>query len=225
MGPASASLRLSSALPRYRRARSLAFQALQIREASSAPPARFWTWVWSHTGLRKGIETKLKVSKTVRTQPHLHQKGELEEGPAAASLWLSSALCRYRRAKSLTFQALQIREASSAPPARFWTWVWSHTGLRKGIETKLKVSKTVRTKPHLDQKAELEEGPASASPWLSSALRRYRRAKSLSFQALQIGEASSAPQAPLLAVVLGSRWTAQIIKRWMKTLSGCIMNV
>ena len=35
VGPAAASLRLSSALPRYRRARSLAFQALQIREASS----------------------------------------------------------------------------------------------------------------------------------------------------------------------------------------------
>ena len=95
VGPAAASLRLSSALPRYRRARSLAFQALLIREASSAPQARFWTWGWSHTGLRKGIETKLKVSKTVRTQPHLHQKGELEEGPAAASLWLSSALRRY----------------------------------------------------------------------------------------------------------------------------------
>ena len=35
VGPAAASLRLSSALPRYRRARSLAFQALLIREASS----------------------------------------------------------------------------------------------------------------------------------------------------------------------------------------------
>ena len=32
----------------------------------------------------------------------------------------------------------------------------------------------------------LEVGPATAIPWLSSALRRYRRAKSLSFQALQI---------------------------------------
>ena len=39
VGPAAASLRLSSALPRYRRARSLAFQALLIREASFAPLA------------------------------------------------------------------------------------------------------------------------------------------------------------------------------------------
>ncbi len=164
------------------------------------------------------------VKRRVSPAP-LTPKGGAEVGPASASPWLSSALCRYRRAKSLTFQALLIREASSAPPARFWTWVWSHTGLRKGIETKLKVSKTVRTQPHLDQKAELEEGPASASLWLSSALPRYRRARSLAFQALLIREASSAPQAPLLAVVLGSHWTAQIIKRWMKTLSGCIMSV
>ena len=143
VGPAAASLRLSSALPRYRRARSLAFQALLIREASSAPQARFWTWGWSHTGLRKGIETKLKVSKTVRTKPHLDQKAELEEGPASASPWLSSALRRYRRAKSLSFQALQIGVTSLAPQARFWAWVWAPTGLQKEIETKLKVSKGV----------------------------------------------------------------------------------
>ena len=120
----------------------------------------------------------------------------LEVGPATASLWLSSALRRYRRARSLAFQALLIREASSAPQARFWTWGWSHTGLRKGIETKLKVSKGVWAKPHLHQKAELEVGPAAASPWLSSAWCRYRRAKSLTFQALQIGATSLAPQVP-----------------------------
>ena len=55
----------------------------------------------------------------------------------------------------------------------------------------------------------LEVGPASASLRLSSALCRYRRAKSLSFQALQIRATSWAPQAPLLAVGLGSHWTAK----------------
>ena len=134
-------------------------------------------------------------------------------GPASASLRLSSALPRYRRARSLAFQALLIREASFAPQARFWTWVWSHTGLRKGIETKLKVSKTVRTQPHLDQKAELEVGPAAASLRLSSALPRYRRARSLTFQALQIGATSLAPQVPLLAVGLGSHWTVKSIEK------------
>ena len=39
VGPAAASLRLSSALPRYRRARSLAFQALQIGATSWSPQA------------------------------------------------------------------------------------------------------------------------------------------------------------------------------------------
>ena len=73
----------------------------------------------------------------------LRPKGGLEVGPATASLWLSSALPRYRRARSLAFQALLIREASSASQARFWPWVWAPTGLRKGIETKLKVSKGV----------------------------------------------------------------------------------
>ena len=143
VGPATASLRLSSALPRYRRARSLAFQALLIREASWAPQARFWTWGKAPTGLRKGIETKLKVSKGVGAQLHLDQKTELEVGPATASPWLSSALRRYRRAKSLSFQALQIGVTSLAPQARFWAWVWAPTGLQKEIETKLKVSKGV----------------------------------------------------------------------------------
>ena len=82
------------------------------------------------------------VRKRVSPYP-LEPKGGLEVGPAAASPWLSSALRRYRRARSLAFQALLIREASFAPQARFWTWGWSHTGLRKGIETKLKVSKGV----------------------------------------------------------------------------------
>ena len=86
------------------------------------------------------------------------------------------------------------------------------------------VRERVRPAP-LEPKDGLVVGPAAASLRLSSALPRYRRARSLTFQALQIGVTSWAPQAPLLAVVLGSHWTAQIIKRWMKTLSGCIMNV
>ena len=143
VGPASASLRLSSALPRYRRARSLAFQALQIREASSAPPARFWTWVWSPTGLRKGIETKLKVSKGVWAKPHSIQKAGLEVGPATASLRLSSALRRYRRAKSLHSQPFRYAPHPGHHKHRFWPWGKAPTGLRKEIETRLKVSKVV----------------------------------------------------------------------------------
>ena len=51
------------------------------------------------------------VRERVRPAP-LEPKDGLVVGPAAASLRLSSALCRYRRAKSLTFQALQIGATS-----------------------------------------------------------------------------------------------------------------
>ena len=82
------------------------------------------------------------VQRRVSPAP-LTPKGGLEVGPATASPWLSSALRRYRRAKSLSFQALQIGVTSLAPQARFWAWVWAPTGLQKEIETKLKVSKGV----------------------------------------------------------------------------------
>lgn len=62
VGPAAASLRLSSALPRYRRARSLAFQALLIRATSWTPQARFWPWGLAHTGLSKSIK---KVDESI----------------------------------------------------------------------------------------------------------------------------------------------------------------
>ena len=70
------------------------------------------------------------------------------------------------------------------------------------------VRERVRPAP-LEPKDGLVVGPAAASLRLSSALPRYRRARSLAFQALLIREASSAPQAPLLAVVLGSHWTTK----------------
>ena len=100
-------------------------------------------------------------------------------GPAAASPWLSSALCRYRRAKSLRSKPFRYAPHSKHHKHRFWPWVWAPTGLSKGTEAKLKVFKGVWAKPHLTQKAGLEVGPASASLWLFSALCRYRRAKSL----------------------------------------------
>ena len=96
-----------------------------------------WINLWTTSARRRGdIE---RVGNTFPTlficvqrrvsQAPLNPKGGLEVGPATASLRLSCALPRYRRARSLAFQALLIREASSAPPARFWTWGWSHTGI------------------------------------------------------------------------------------------------
>ena len=57
-----------------------------------------------------GVPALFYVPKTVWDQPHSSQK---TERPASANLWLSCALPRYWRAKSLTFQALLIREAST----------------------------------------------------------------------------------------------------------------
>ena len=74
------------------------------------------------------------------------------------------------------------------------------------------VRERVRPAP-LEPKDGLVVGPAAASLRLSSALPRYRRARSLTFQALQIGATSLAPQVPLLAVGLGSHWTVKSIEK------------
>ena len=95
VGPAAASLRLSSALPRYRRARSLAFQALLIREASSAPQAPLLAVVLGSHWTTKGDRDKVEGVQMRVSLASLKPKGGLEVGPAAASLWLSSALRRY----------------------------------------------------------------------------------------------------------------------------------
>ena len=140
------------------------------------------------------------VRKRVSPYP-LEPKGGLEVGPAAASPWLSSALRRYRRAKSLSFQALQIRATSWAPQAPLLAVGLGSHWTAKGDRDKVEGVQRRVSLASLKPKGGLEVGPAAASPWLSSALRRYRRARSLAFQALLIREASSAPQAPLLAVV------------------------
>ena len=82
------------------------------------------------------------VRERVRPAP-LEPKDGLVVGPAAASPWLSSALRRYRRAKSLHSQPFRYAPHPGYHKHRFWPWVWAPTGLRKGIETKLKVFKGV----------------------------------------------------------------------------------
>lgn len=112
------------------------------------------------------------VQRRVSPYP-LEPKGGLEVGPAAASLRLSSALPRYRRARSLAFQALLIREASSAPQAPLLAVVLGSHWTTKGDRDKVEgVQRCVSPAP-LRPKGGLVVGPASASPWLSSALRRY----------------------------------------------------
>ena len=106
-------------------------------------------------------------------QTHLHQKTVLEVGPAAASLWLSSALPRYRRARSLAFQALLIREASSAPQAPLLAVVLGSHWTTKGDRDKVEGVQMRVSLASLKPKGGLEVGPAAASLWLSSALRRY----------------------------------------------------
>ena len=74
------------------------------------------------------------------------------------------------------------------------------------------VRERVRPAP-LEPKDGLVVGPAAASLRLSSALPRYRRARSLAFRALLIGEASSSPLTPLLDVGLVSHWTMGKMKK------------
>ena len=82
------------------------------------------------------------VRERVRPAP-LEPKDGLVVGPAAASLRLSSALRRYRRAKSLHSQPFRYAPHPGHHKHRFWPWGKAPTGLRKEIETRLKVSKVV----------------------------------------------------------------------------------
>ena len=70
------------------------------------------------------------VRERVRPAP-LEPKDGLVVGPAAASLRLSSALPRYRRAKSLRSKPFRYAPHPRHHKPRFWPWGLAHTGLSK----------------------------------------------------------------------------------------------